>query len=210
MRCLRRRTPSAQWTNKLAGFSQDIDNSSSSTNDSSSTLSTLTKGLPVSLRLEGPYFTPADPYRYKTVICIVAGTGVSGALAIAGAFKELERQSLQVTSTPNSEAERKSSVSTSRIWTRCVVIWSVREEHFIQLPELSSAPSSGLDVRVHLTGPGKQRLSVDDALDRILGEGASSTWVYISGPNAFIAAGEMACKKRQERGVEWYGARWDI
>jgi len=35
-------------------------------------------------------------------------------------------------------------------------------------------------------------------------------WVYISGPNAFIAAGEAACKKRRGRGVECYGAKWDI
>ncbi|KFY54959.1 hypothetical protein V497_07310 [Pseudogymnoascus sp. VKM F-4516 (FW-969)] len=38
------------------------------------------------VRAEGPYFTPADPARYHTVVAIVAGTGISGALAIIGAF----------------------------------------------------------------------------------------------------------------------------
>jgi hypothetical protein len=32
-------------------------------------------------------------------------------------------------------------------------------------------------------------------------------WIYISGPNAFIAAGEVACKERYRRGVDWYGAK---
>jgi len=37
-----------------------------------------------------------------------------------------------------------------------------------------------------------------------------SMWVYISEPNAFVAAGEKAGKEKQQRGVEWYGAKWDI
>lgn len=69
-----------------------------------------------------------------------------------------------------------------------------------------------------MTGGGRQRLSVGDELDEILktnvNEGSpgspASTWVYISGPNAFIEAGETACKERQMRGLEWYGAKWDI
>lgn len=40
--------------------------------------------------------------------------------------------------------------------------------------------------------------------------GAASTWVYISGPNAFIKAGEEACRERKGRGVDYYGARWDV
>ena len=118
---------------------------------------------------------------------------------------------------------------------RCVVIWSIREDQYVDLPSLTStfllsipykylltstaaSRSSGLETRIHLTGNGRKRLSVDDALDDIMKEDgekslpstAASTWVYISGPNAFIEAGEVACKKRQKRGVEWYGARWDI
>lgn len=33
-------------------------------------------------------------------------------------------------------------------------------------------------------------------------------WVYLSGPNPFIQAGEAACKA--SGGVEWFGARWSI
>lgn len=36
---------------------------------------------------------------------------------------------------------------------------------------------------------------------------AGSVWVYLSGPNPFIASGEAACKTL---GVDFYPARWDI
>lgn len=156
IRRLRRRTPNVQWTNKLAGFAQDVDTSKDSlcTAGIPNAARIHLGGLPISLRLEGPYFTPADPYRYETVICIVAGTGISGALAIAGTFKELERQSLpsaalveEVASVSgsvimSSEVGGKSSSTTSQskehIWKRCIILWSVREEHYIDLPELKS------------------------------------------------------------------------
>lgn len=115
------------------------------------------RAMPVALRLEGPYFTTADPSRFNTVICIVAGTGVSGALAIAGAFKELERQSTLLTihgetyhrpkCTVGGSAKKQLKAVTGRagsiisfgrdrVWTRCIVLWSVREDNFIDLPGL--------------------------------------------------------------------------
>ena len=47
--------------------------------------------VPISLRLEGPFFTPTNPSHYHTVVCLVEGAGISGALAIASAFQQLER-----------------------------------------------------------------------------------------------------------------------
>ncbi|KAE8445704.1 hypothetical protein EG329_012883 [Mollisiaceae sp. DMI_Dod_QoI] len=235
IRCLACRKTNPQWTSKLAGFAEkhNINAPTSLTprNDSFSAAGINVKGLPISIRLEGPYFTPADPYRYKTVVCFVAGTGISGALAIAGAFNELKRQSgsdqgssancsMQTRPGIGTEGEGKPAVVTydrESSWRRCIIIWSVREEHCIDLPELKGTSTSSLDVRLHVTGGGRARLSVGDALDQILDEdvadssasGSASTWVYISGPNAFIAAGETACKERQEKGVDWHGARWD-
>ena len=89
--------------------------------------------MDVSLRLEGPYFTVADPSRYKTVICFVAGTGVSGAIAIVRAFLEQKRQ--QMAALQNGyEWGANDRPETTSIWKRCVVIWSVRAENYIDLP----------------------------------------------------------------------------
>lgn len=234
-----------QWTDKLASLT--IQNETAMGTDARSN---ATRPVAISLRLEGPYFTTADPSRYKTVVCIVAGTGVSGAIAISGAFKELERQCGRVTDSGecngNSNCAMDASMAAAecsdnsgatisqknRRWRRCIVIWSVRQETIIDLPELKSKfpipilrisnsiitglPSSGYETQIHLTGEGRKRLSVGDTLDNIVREETAnssdpaSIWVYLSGPNAFIEAGEAACKERHAKGVDWYGARWDI
>lgn len=143
----------AQWTEKLAGqadwdgeFAQSQLAASTPAADKSRQVSINSLGadhsfpiIGVSLRLEGPYFTPADPARYRTVICLVAGTGVSGAIAIANAFRETERQ--------RSEKEDpdcggpvggacKMSAGEHAIWQRCITLWSVREEDYIEMPWL--------------------------------------------------------------------------
>lgn len=157
MNRVRKRKVASQWTDKLGSLAdggvrskKSLDTGMALHNQSTQT---IINPIPVALRLEGPYFTPAKPSGYRTVVCLVAGTGVSGALAIAGAFKELNRQSvsaesaLQLGSTAVAQdiPSSNSSVRTSRrwsrrgdIWTRCVVIWTVREDAFIELPEFNS------------------------------------------------------------------------
>ncbi|KAG0648785.1 Ferric reduction oxidase chloroplastic [Hyphodiscus hymeniophilus] len=246
IRRLRGRKTFTQWTERLAEVADAEDTTTARSHIEGprqlelKTSTTISKAAPVSLRLEGPYFTPADPARYRTVVCLVAGTGISGALAISGAFKEMERQSAmgnpKFESSPprcaatssaslplqsqsqNGRTDSIASVGRDRVWTRCVIIWTVREDTHIDLPDLKTSPNSALEVRTNLTGPGKKRLDVGQVLDEILAADVASSnpkvkpsaWVYISGPNAFIAAGETACKERCQLGVEWYGARWDI
>ena len=184
---------SKEWTNKLASLveeeSADDAFTSKKTDDperlrkqrSSSSSSYFT-----SLRLEGPYFTPANPEKYSTVICIVAGTGISGAIAIAAAFSAQPR------------------TADSR-WKRCVVAWSVREPDYIKLPFFQEE-TPGLEVRPHLTGKGQARLDAMSTIRDVCGsEPPERTWVYLSGPNPFIEAGEKACRAA---GVPYYGARW--
>ena len=82
---------SKQWTNKLASLVEDIPATEKLEGEQQLQGSeSLTRHIPpthhTSLRLEGPYFTPANPHLYSTVICLVAGTGISGAIAIAAAF----------------------------------------------------------------------------------------------------------------------------
>lgn len=143
LRQIRRQRPESQWTNRLAGLAVEHNSMADA------------RGIPVSLRLEGPYFTPADPKRYRTVVCLVAGTGISGALAIAGMFQEIERQASssasdgrhlgektdgggQASVLANEKSSSVQTLSQTRVWSRCIVVWSVREDCFVDLPGLQS------------------------------------------------------------------------
>ncbi|KAJ5383011.1 hypothetical protein N7517_000922 [Penicillium concentricum] len=84
--------PTLQWTDKLAGLAdnyrplstsgdnfstnQSIDTSSIESSNKSQVRTYPSPGVEISLRLEGPYFSEADPWRYRTAICFVAGTGI--------------------------------------------------------------------------------------------------------------------------------------
>lgn len=156
--------------------------------------------IDVALRLEGPYFSPADPSRYHKVVCLVAGTGISGAIAIAGAFAESQRSRVQSTS-------EKASLPSTSPWQKCVVIWSVKSSDFVELPFFENC--EGLELQTSLTGEGRARLNINKALKEVReAEPAGRTWVYISGPNAFIEAGKKACKDAGD--MEFYAASWDI
>ncbi|MCJ1249789.1 hypothetical protein MMC30_007015 [Trapelia coarctata] len=246
-----------QWTDKLSSLADDPNLglgepkesvmprlrrafSGQSTHTVTTNATQEHKTISIELRVEGPYFTPADPSRYRTVICFVAGTGVSGALAIASSFVEVKRQqaeNLAKYNEMNHLAGPYSSKHRSKsIWERCIVFWSVREGEYVELEGLKGTkatyatyliiarlhakiaysnfativgPTSPLEVHVNLTGKDRPRLNIEESLATIRGQpDASSIWVYLSGPNAFIEAGEKACKAAP--GVEWYGARWDI
>lgn len=112
-----------QWTNRL-GSLVDEDVGSARTDDKEASAGTNVLGWPdvearradTELRLEGPYFTPANPEQFRTVICFGAGTGLSGCLAIAAAFNA------------------RHASKNSGIWQRCIVIWSVRERDYVDMP----------------------------------------------------------------------------
>lgn len=156
----RKKTPKLQWTNRLARLVDDPQpNSSTNTSTTSAThhhlKSTADSGpsekgtsqptVDVPLRLEGPYFTPVDPARHHTVICFVAGTGVSGAIAIANAFTELERERATQQKVPGDTSVDGTLHAfeglPTRIWRRCIVVWSVREEDYVDLPFLQGTTS---------------------------------------------------------------------
>lgn len=237
---------SKQWTNKLASLVEDVPSTNKPEHEQQQQGSggrPISHPIPpthhTSLRLEGPYFTPANPHLYSTVICLVAGTGISGAIAIAAAFNaqscsqaipvpttaapKIEADATEKptttamvlpTSSPvienkSDEAEPSSQVPfhTQRRWKRCIIVWSVREADYIKLPFLNEAETPGLEIRTHLTGPNHERLNMEKSIADICAaeEKGSRTWVYLSGPNAFISTGEAACRKV---GVEYYGARW--
>jgi len=74
------------------------------------------------------------------------------------------------------------------------------------------SPASALDVRINLIGNGRERLWAENSIHHILNEnekskesGTASMWVYILARMSFLLR-----VRRQSRGVEWYGAKWDI
>lgn len=213
---------SKQWTNKLASIadtkSTDVsipENMHDPEQQPEARVATLAN---TSLRLEGPYFTPANPAMYETVICLVAGTGVSGAIAIAASFSAqfssegctkfppvVAPSSEQAENTAEQDKTLQPPTSTEKTSKRCVVIWSIRESDHVRLPFFQVSP--GLEVRSHLTGKGHGRLDAEKTINEICpnDDALARTWVYISGPNPFIEVGEKACR---DLGVAFFGARW--
>lgn len=142
-----------QWTNKLADFVDEaaieLSPPSENNEESDSQRQRLSAQYRTTLRLEGPYFTPANPASYNTIICLVAGTGVTGAIAIAAAFRQqplIEALEPETTMFGHEKIhgaplERNFTISSflapsgaGGIWKRCVVVWSVREVDYIDLP----------------------------------------------------------------------------
>jgi hypothetical protein len=164
VRRLGRRQSRLQWTDRLASFApEDLVPERSTSNFSAiSGKPSLSRQFQISLRLEGPYFTSADPAKYRTVVCFVAGTGVSGALAIAAAFKE-QGQQLSFAAPSGECHQQRCSVGSSlelgddhgsrqsivplrrnNLWARCIIIWSVKEDTYIDLPGLKGKLSRNL------------------------------------------------------------------
>ena len=192
---------SGQWTEKLASsLDQKVQEQSQPSLGEQET--DLHTSLDLALRLEGPYFSPADPSRYHTAVCIVAGTGISGAIAIAGSFNALHKS--------GSTADPRSleSPSLGPVWQRCIVSWSVREEDYVALPHLERTPD--VEVQICLTGSGRPRLNVEQLMSRVRATMPidAGIWTYISGPKGFIDNAKKICKTMPS--VSIHAASWEI
>lgn len=206
IRSKEKRVRSTQWTQRLATLADECKSQvrpSKDTHKLEFGCLFLDDGVQVDLRLEGPYFSPADTSRYDTVVCLVAGTGVSGAVAIAAAFNA----TVQEASDDKSEVS-KAAEHIPR-WRRCVIIWSVKETDDIDLPFIEPM-ATGLELRKYLTGDGRRRVDMTSELQEVTAAGGK-TWVYISGPTAFLNAGKQACEEAKRLAdLDYYAASWDI
>ena len=212
-----KRRKGMQWTTKVAKLAEDKEKIGieSSCRDSGRIEPARVE---LSLRLEGPYFTPADPYRYDSTVCLVAGTGISGALAIGSAFNKHASE-------PSPSLPAEDYPKQRRRWTCCTIIWSVKADEDIELPFLEPR-SSGLEVRKFLTGRKRSETKVNE--NQLVGSRVNleremnglvfpttgemrRTWVYISGPKQFIASAKTACKIVEKAGamMDVYAASWD-
>ena len=160
-----------QWTWK-------VGNQASNTNGGMET--TTAKTLRV--RAEGPYFPPERDFEAADkIVCIVGGTGVTGALSLADWFLTHRMQ------------DSKASFA---------VIWTIRNASMALLSEWqrllahSSEANGKLRLRTHVSLE-YGRLNVDEALRTELAAGGEpgrgAAWIYISGPAGFLTAAEDAC-----------------
>ena len=178
--------------------------------------STPTVSLP--LRLEGPYVTPCEPlYTASHILCLVGGTGITGALCLAQSWLRLR-------------ASEKHS--------RFRIVWTVRGAEAARVAEMQELRSQmasraiNMEVMIHVSseagrvdptacvisffGPtelpppvghrvlepacGNERNSSNNEKSDTAPEpkapskrDAASGWVYCSGPSGFLDATDEAC-----------------
>lgn len=220
-----------QWTNKLVSL-LDEESRGQSSSETVGEIEAATArirdpdalngrskrtSVQLSLRLEGPYFTPALPSRYETVVCLVSGTGLSGAIAIAAAFESDQRAkvpALHCGGRSGRPAQPSATPDTLSRWQRCIVLWTVREKEQAHMPYFegetfllqfwkvthgltfaSALECKGLTFQTHLTGGSRARLDIPKTLLENIGESGRDCWCYISGSNGFIDSAERACRQ---------------
>ena len=182
--------------------------------------------LPSKIRLEGPYAAHHNPFTFaNSCACIVAGTGISGALSLANTFLTLKGTAQNDTQPP-----RKC------VTDRFTIFWSIRSSENADLLDvqmmMTEAHALGVQIELHrhLTGVGKQRLNFKETIERCISPVESvekpvtddrpthrrpgDTWIYFSGPTAFMNDGETACHVLKETSVGeslvWHCAKWDV
>ncbi|KAL8805217.1 MAG: hypothetical protein Q9182_002092 [Xanthomendoza sp. 2 TL-2023] len=199
----RRPRKTVQWTEKVASsFDEGVNERRHRSTKIQGDERNLNTSIDIALRLEGPYFSPADPSRYHTVVCLVAGTGISGALAIAGAFSALQN------SRTTAKSKLSSSIPHESPWRRCVIVWSVREMDFVELPPWDS--HTNVEIQILLTGPGRPRPDLPAIMAKIsqVTPPGAMIWTYISGPKGFLENAKTVCKAVSN--IEYHAASWDI
>ena len=95
-------------------------------------------------------------------------------------------------------------------------------DNCIDMLALAAKTETHLTLDKHITGTGRPRLDFATVMPSYLNEN-ESTWVYFSGPNGFMNAGEQVCidlkssRKKSAKAakvksqlLEWYCARWDV
>ncbi|KAI1319315.1 hypothetical protein F5Y16DRAFT_418044 [Xylariaceae sp. FL0255] len=180
----------------------DLENSSSKT----------TKGIEISVRLEGPYTPHWSGYRSAGhLLCIVGGTGVTGALSLAVWWAE----------------HRACSDDNARF----CLIWT-----WVELDEAwRSGSATNMRTVLHVSSE-SSRLDVMEILRKSLADGARvfkqeknegcRTEVYVSGPSGLLTLSERVCLQlqRELRVVKrskgplpymtdqlgFYAAKWDL
>lgn len=173
----------------------------------------------VEIRVEGPYYPSDVGFAVASkIICIVGGTGISGAYSLALWWLK--------------HRFRDAGADFRLVWTtRYSSTTNIRE--FTELEEtVASVPN--MSLRVHVSSE-SGRLDPEKYLRDMLSTGSRGTtlphigqkaWVYVSGPESLLSSTEMAClemrkkirtgRRRQDSqawlvaDLEWYSAKWEV
>lgn len=173
----------------------------------------------VAIRVEGPYYPSDVGFAVASkVICIVGGTGLTGAYSLAMWWLKHRSQDAQAD---------------------FQLAWTVRHNNTANIREwrelvgmVASIPN--MTIRVHVSSE-SGRIDTEVCLRDMLSTGSRSTaapdirhkaWVYVSGPESLLSSTEMAClatrrkvrnaRKRQDSqpwlvtDLEWYSAKWEV
>ncbi|KAI1340443.1 hypothetical protein F5Y15DRAFT_39706 [Xylariaceae sp. FL0016] len=194
-------------------------------------------GTAISLRLEGPYIPPSPGLQTaSTIICIVGGTGITGALSLAHWY--LSRQPPSIS-------------HFHLVWTvRSAPAAELREWHDLQAHAQAQGVNTNLHLHLHVSSsagrlsPGATlhdilRADVTSSTARSAGPSPCQTsdprrhsaWVYVSGPRGLLSAAESAClevrrelraasRERRDSStkttpwsvetLEWHVAKWEV
>lgn len=140
----------------------------------------------VEMRVEGPYYPSDVGFAVASkVICIVGGTGLTGAYSLAMWWLKHRSQ--------DSQAEFQ-------------LVWTVRHNNMTNVREWKeledmAALVPNMAIRVHVSSE-SGRIDTEGYLRDILSTGSRSTsvpdvrhkaWVYVSGPESLLSSTEMAC-----------------
>ena len=169
-KCRQKRIMANEWTWKLGSLVGDFDGADTA------------RVRQLGVRVEGPYFPYSRAFENaRSIICLVGGTGVTGALSLANWFLTHRMQDSQGV---------------------CTVIWTVRDASATLLSEwqallaCSSQTNGRLRLRTHISSE-LGRLNISEAIRAELaanGQGEhGAAWIYISGPAGLLKAAEDVC-----------------
>jgi ferric-chelate reductase len=185
----------------------------------------------IEVRVEGPY-VPSETQQFRdanVVVCIVGGTGLTGAYSLAEWWLKYRAQHTR---------------------DRFVLVWTIRNRataelsEWLDLQQRTSDETSNIHLVLHVSSE-QGRLDVATSLREHLRDAASTTsmaaqenshideqhaWVYVSGPVGLLDQAEDACvdlerqirrqKRKKDRGnpdpavgvdrLEHYIAKWEV
>ena len=191
-----------EWTWKVGGQAHPIEGVE------------LAQTKKLRVRAEGPYAPSEHGYQTANkIICLIGGTGITGALSIADWFLTHRAQDPKA---------------------QLILLWTVREIETSRLAEWrrlcwATDSAAKFGVRLHVSSE-SGRMDVGEELRFVLSDcelgDTEAAWVYVSGPAGLLTAAEDACcdiesemRRARKKGLEsgytvrtmsHYVAKWEV